>query len=129
MIAPDNKTGHDEISQLSVWDLSGFLDSGQLLASEITEAFIRRIEEKNPSYQAFLTTSFDQAIESARQADDRQVKKQRRGPIDGIPVALKDAYDTRGLRTTVGSGLFADRVPAADSAVWEKLQESGALYG
>ncbi len=53
MIAPDNKTGHDEISRLSVWDLSGFLDSGQLLASEITEAFIRRIEEKNPSYQAF----------------------------------------------------------------------------
>jgi aspartyl-tRNA(Asn)/glutamyl-tRNA(Gln) amidotransferase subunit A len=128
MIAPDNdKTGQDEISHLSVWDLSGFLESGQLLASEITEAFIRRIEEKNPSYQAFLTTSFDQAIESARQADDRQVKKQRRGPIDGIPVALKDAYDTRGLRTTVGSGLFADRVPAADSAVWEKLQESGAV--
>lgn len=116
-----------EIASLSVYELSDFLATGQISATEITEALISRIEEKNPIYRAFLTTNFDLAMEQAAASDDRRAKSASLGPIDGIPVALKDAYDAKGLPSTVSSALFRDRIADEDSAVWQKLQQAGAV--
>jgi aspartyl-tRNA(Asn)/glutamyl-tRNA(Gln) amidotransferase subunit A len=115
------------LARASVAELSSFLVDRKVSSVESTEALIRRIEAKNAEYRAFLTCTFDLALEQAREADDRTARNIRRGPLDGVPVALKDAYDTRNIRTTVGSGLFKDRVPTADSAVWERLRRAGAV--
>ncbi len=85
-----------EIAPLSVFELSRFLAAGEMTAVEITEALINRIEEKNETYRAFFTTSFELALKLAARSDARRVKSAPLSPIDGIPVALKDAYDTKG---------------------------------
>ena len=116
-----------EIAPLSVFELSRFLAAGEMTAVEITEALINRIEEKNETYRAFLTTSFELALKLAARSDARRIKSAPLSPIDGIPVALKDAYDTKGITSTVGSGMLRNRVPTEDSAVWEKLNQAGAI--
>ena len=122
-----SRSSASDIAPLSVYELSNLLAAGQISAVEIATALISRIEEKNPVYRAFLTTSFDLALKQAAAADDRRAKSAPLSPIDGIPVALKDAYDTKGLASTVSSALMRERVPDADSAVWEKLQQAGAV--
>lgn len=114
-------------AKATVTELSALLEDSQISSVELTETLIRRIEAKNPRYRAFLTCTFDLALDQAKQADERIFSNNRRGPLDGIPVALKDAYDTKNILTTVGSGLFCDRVPEHDSAVWKRLKAAGAV--
>lgn len=76
---------------------------------------------------AFITRTADAALAAARRADDDLGRGIDRGPLHGIPVALKDLFDTAGVRTTAGSRIFADRVPAEDSAVAARLAAAGAV--
>jgi len=115
------------ITSLSVYEMSDMLESGKVSSVELTKDLIKVIEKKNQYYRAFLTLTFETAIEQATAADKRRSEGRRASPIDGIAVALKDAYDTKDIRTTVGSGLFNTRIPKYDSAVWEKLKDAGAV--
>ena len=76
---------------------------------------------------AFVTITEDLALEQAHRADEELARGIDRGPLHGIPYALKDMFETRGIRTTCGSSLFADHIPNRDAAVYEKLTEAGAV--
>ena len=116
-----------EVTNLSVYEMSAMLSRREISSVDLTKQLIAAIEAKNPRFQAFLTPTFELALQQAVAADKRIAAGQRASPIDGVAIALKDAYDTKGIRTTVGSGLFKNRIPARDAAIWEKLRDAGAV--
>jgi aspartyl-tRNA(Asn)/glutamyl-tRNA(Gln) amidotransferase subunit A len=103
------------------------LRAGKVSSVELTQECLKRIDELNPKLNAFLTVTADTALEDSRRADAERASGLDRGPLHGIPVALKDNFFTKGVRTTGGSKLFTDFVPEYDSAVTEKLVKAGAV--
>ncbi len=96
-------------------------------AVELATAAISRIDRHNPSLRAFITVTAEQALDQARQADREFAMGQDRGPFHGIPVALKDLFLTKGVRTTAGSKVYENFVPEIDATVVEKLLTAGAV--
>ena len=96
-------------------------------SAELTEAALRRTAEINPKVNAMITV-LDQSARAQAQAADRELASGAdRGPLHGIPVAVKDVFETRGVRTTAGSVIFMHNVPARDATVVEKLAAAGAV--
>ncbi len=114
-------------TEATLRQMSSLLADGEMSALELVEAHIARIERLDPGHRAFVHSTFGLAREMARTADVENARGRRRGPLHGIPVALKDAYDTAGIPTTVCSRLHADRVPDRDAAAWARLQAAGAV--
>ncbi len=102
-------------------------EAGELLRArkassvELTTAALARIDRYNPEWRAFLTVTGERALEQARRADDELAAGKDRGPLHGIPVAVKDLFLTRGVTTTGGSRIYENFVPDHDAAVVEKL--------
>jgi len=94
---------------------------------ELTEACLKRIAQYNPALNAFITIAREQALATARELEAEQKSGKWRGPLHGIPVALKDNIDTAGIRTTGASGLFKDRIPTEDAEVVARLKKAGAI--
>jgi aspartyl-tRNA(Asn)/glutamyl-tRNA(Gln) amidotransferase subunit A len=94
---------------------------------ELTEACLKRIDAYNPSLNAFITITRDQALAAARETEAELRKGKWRGPLHGVPIALKDNIDTGGIRTTAASGVFKDRVPTEDAEVVLRLKKAGAV--
>lgn len=94
---------------------------------ELTTACLKRIEAYNPALNAFITVTRDQALETARAMEAEQRRGKWRGPLHGMPIAIKDNIDTAGVRTTAASELFKDRVPPRRCGGGSKTQERG--YG
>jgi aspartyl-tRNA(Asn)/glutamyl-tRNA(Gln) amidotransferase subunit A len=92
-------------------ELSAMLERGEMSSRELTLAFLRRIDEKNPSLNAFITVDHERALGEADGSDERRKAGTPRSPWDGIPIAVKDNICTRGLRTTCASGILRDFVP------------------
>ena len=93
----------------------------------MTEAVLRRIEERDGELNSFVTVASERAMEAARAAE-REIRAGRyRGPLHGVPLGVKDLISTAGLRTTMGSAFFEDHVPDHDAAVVQKLEEAGAI--
>lgn len=86
-----------------------------------------RIGQHDDALNAFITVTANLAVEQARKADRELADGIDRGPLHGIPVAVKDLIDTRGIRTTCGSRLFEDRVPQADAEAVSRLLDGGAV--
>src|SRR5438309_641967 len=84
---------------------------------ELTRDCLKRIEKLNSTLNAFITITADSAMSQARQAEEEIQHGRWRGPLHGIPLALKDIIDTAGVRTTAASALFKDRIPREDAAV------------
>src|SRR6201997_49214 len=99
----------------------------ELSPVEIMQECLRRIEELNPRLNAFITVMAESALEEARAAEEEISRGHWRGPLHGIPVALKDLIDTAGVRTTSASALHKGRVPREDAEVVRKLREAGAV--
>src|SRR6201997_114263 len=99
----------------------------ELSPVEIMQECLRRIEELNPRLNAFITVMAESALEEARAAEEEISRGHWRGPLHGIPVALKDLIDTAGVRTTSASALHKGRVPREDAQVVGKLREDGAV--
>jgi aspartyl-tRNA(Asn)/glutamyl-tRNA(Gln) amidotransferase subunit A len=94
---------------------------------DLTKMSLARIERLNPRLNAFITVTADEALDQAREAE-REIRAGRyRGPLHGIPVAIKDLYDTAGVRTTCGSEQYANRVPTEDAAAVARLKSAGAV--
>jgi aspartyl-tRNA(Asn)/glutamyl-tRNA(Gln) amidotransferase subunit A len=116
-------------------DLTGLTlkKAGELLRSkavspvELTRVCLQRIEKYNPLINAFITITADSALATAKEMEEEARKGKWRGPLHGIPIALKDNIDTAGIRTTGASELFKDRVPAEDAVVAKKLKDAGAI--
>ena len=94
---------------------------------DLTEAALARIERLDGTLNAFITVTAEAARQAARAAADQIANGDYRGPLHGVPVAIKDLFATRGVLTTVGSRLFEDWVPDHDAAVVERLSEAGAV--
>jgi len=94
---------------------------------ELTEACLRRIETYDASLNAFITVTREQALTAARGLEAELADGRWRGPLHGIPIALKDNIDTAGILTTAASGVFQTRVPEADAEVVTRLQNAGAI--
>ncbi len=94
---------------------------------ELTRACLARIERLNPALNCFITITGDTALAQAREAESEIQRGRWRGPLHGIPVALKDLFDTAGVKTTAGSALFKDRIPTEDAEVVRRLKRAGAV--
>ena len=92
-----------------------------------TEAYLERIERLDGELGAFITVDVESALGQARAADEKLRRGEPPGLLHGLPVALKDNIDTAGLRTTVGSSFFADRVPDGDAEVARRVRLAGAV--
>ena len=117
----------DELLQQSITVAGASLRAGTISALELTEAALRRIEERNPLLNAYITITAGTAREQARQADTELRTGRDRGPLHGIPIGLKDLFDTAGIRTTAGSSFWRDRVPQEDAEVYRRLRDAGAV--
>jgi aspartyl-tRNA(Asn)/glutamyl-tRNA(Gln) amidotransferase subunit A len=94
---------------------------------ELTRACLDRIALLNPQLNAFITVMAEQALEQARALEAELHTGKWRGPLHGIPIGLKDLFDTAGVKTTCASAVFADRIPAEDAEVVLRLKRAGAL--
>ena len=116
-----------DATDLTIEEAGRRIASGTLSAVDLTRAYLERIEELNPRVNAYITVLAEQALAQARALDAELTAGRSRGPLHGIPVALKDNIDTAGILTTAASALFADRVPAEDAVVVTRLREAGAV--
>ncbi len=94
---------------------------------ELVDAHLARIDRMNPRVNAYVSVTADRARADARRAADEIARGALRGPLHGIPIALKDLVDTAGIRTTYGSKVHATNVPAADATVARRLAHAGAV--
>ena len=95
--------------------------------TELTEACLARIAAVEPRLNAFVTVTADLARAQAREAGDEIAAGRYRGPLHGIPVAVKDLFATKGIRTTAGSRILGHWVPTDDATVVRRLREAGAV--
>ena len=93
----------------------------------VVDAVLRRIEALQPAVNAFITVTADEAREAARRAEAAVMAGERLGPFHGVPFSVKDLLFTKGVRTTMGSRIFADQVPVEDAVPVRRLREAGAI--
>ena len=115
------------MQDLSIADMGRALRAGGVTAEQLTEAALEQVRQRDPALHCFVLLAAERALEDARQAD-RDLRNGRDcGPLHGVPYALKDIYDTAGMRTTCHSKLRIDHVPDADSVVAARLRQAGAI--
>jgi aspartyl-tRNA(Asn)/glutamyl-tRNA(Gln) amidotransferase subunit A len=120
----------DSLAFATIEELAALLAKRKISPVELAEFFLRRIERENPALNAFLTVTAEPAIAAARRAEKsflRPRSRRENSPLLGIPITLKDNIGTRGIRTTAGSKILRDFVPAEDSTVARKLARAGAV--
>jgi aspartyl-tRNA(Asn)/glutamyl-tRNA(Gln) amidotransferase subunit A len=116
-----------DLLQVNLAEVAALIRQKQVSPYELTEQCLARISTLNPTLNAFITITGDAALAAARQAEGEITKGDYRGPLHGIPVAVKDLIYTAGVRTTCGSKILANFVPDFDATVIKKLQDAGAI--
>ena len=116
-----------ELCGLSVARASKAIQAREISPVELTDAYLCRIEALNPRINAYITVTAQRARADARRATDEIAAGRSRGPLHGIPVALKDLFETAGIRTTGGGKFHADHVPAHDCPVARRLRDAGTI--
>jgi len=116
-----------ELTKLTLSEASELVRSGKVSPVELTRACLSRIEQLNSKLNAFITVTADSALAQAREAESDIQRGRWKGPLHGVPIALKDLVDTVGVRTTAASGLFKDRIPTQDAEIVRRLKASGAV--
>ena len=116
-----------DLTTLTLKQASELLRRKETSPVELTEACLARIERYDRAINAFITVTREQALKHAREMEAELKRGTRRGPLHGIPIALKDNIDTAGVKTTAASGVFKDRVPTADADVVVRLKKAGAV--
>ena len=105
-----------DLCRMTVSELAPKIKKGEVSPFEVTRAVLERIEKLDPLLNAYITVDAEGALKAARKAQRQIAKGNYLGPLHGVPISLKDLYDTKGLLTTAGSKIMADRVPEADAA-------------
>ncbi|MCX7618247.1 amidase [Tepidiforma sp.] len=114
-------------ADLTVADAARAIARRDLSPVDLTRACLARIEARNPALNAFVTVVPERALEEAARAEAELLAGQYRGPLHGIPIGLKDLYDTAGIETAAGSAVLRGRVPDRDAAAVARLREAGAV--
>ena len=116
-----------ELNSLGVTEAARRIREGGLSPVDLTSACLERIAAVDADVNAFITVMADEAVSEARRVELELERGEDPGPLAGVPIALKDLFDTAGVRTTAGSKFFTDRVPDRDAAVVERLRSAGAV--
>ncbi len=117
----------EPLCDLTAIELRNRIARREISARDAMDAHLARIERTNPDLNAIVTLAAEAAMAEATRADERQARNEPLGLLHGLPVAHKDLFDTRGMRTTYGSPLYASHVPAADALIVERLKAAGAI--
>lgn len=112
---------------MTIREAAEALRGRRISSLELTTAALGRIDRLNAAFRLFITVTGELAVNQARQADAELAAGRDRGPLHGIPIAVKDLFATRGVRTTAGSLVYQDLVPGQDAAVVARLAAAGAV--
>ncbi len=116
-----------DIPFLTAAELSQLIESREVSPVEVTQAYLDRIDALDFKFNAYLAVSRREALEAAREAEADIARGDYRGPMHGIPVAVKDQFWTKGVRTTGGTRILADFVPDEDATIIANLKRAGAI--
>lgn len=116
-----------ELDRLSLVEAAQAIRSAEVSPVELTEHYLARIEETEPAVHAYVTIDAGGARDQARAAEEAVRRGEELGPLHGVPLGVKDMFDTAGLRTTYGSPLAADHVPSRDATAVARLRQAGAV--
>ena len=116
-----------DLLKQTIAELAPLIQGRELSPVELTEAALAQVERLQPVLNSFITFLPDQALAQARAREEAIGKGDYRGPLDGIPIGIKDNLSTAGIRTTLGSKVLSDQVPDWDAAVVERCREAGAI--
>jgi len=111
----------------STVEMARLIRTKKLSAREALAEHLKQIERVNPKVNAIVTLVPEMAAEAAGKADEMQARKEKLGPLHGLPVAHKDLMETRGIRTTYGSSLYKDYIPTEDDLIVERVRRAGAI--
>lgn len=121
-----------ELLSMDIETISHLFSTGDLSPVEITQFFLRRIEAFDKKITSYISFTADQAIQQAKRAEQvlikgRKAGRQKFNPLLGIPISLKDLYETKGIQTTAGARIFRDNIPTKDAQVVKKLYKAGVV--
>lgn len=117
----------DDLAYLSLAEVAGLIERGEVSPVEVTQTALDRTERLNSQLNAFITVLPERALDAARQAEAEITQGNYRGPLHGVPYSLKDLVETSGVRTTAGSPILKDSVPAHDATIYTHLQSAGGI--
>lgn len=115
-----------QLNELTITLASEKLKEKEFSSVELVTAYLERIKHLNPKLNAFITISEEEALDAARKADEKRAQGENL-PLLGIPIALKDIYVTKGIRTTAASKVLENYIPQYDGTAVQKLKEAGAV--
>ena len=118
---------NEELTYLPISELHRLYSLKKLSPIEVVRAYLNRIERLDGKLHTYTTINGERAIEEAKESEQRILNGSAKSELDGIPIGLKDAIDTAGLRTTANSRLYADRVPEVDAHIVTRLKGSGLI--
>ncbi len=116
-----------KLNELSLKEAQEKLKKGEVSSQDLTESCLKQIKKLEPKIKAFITITEEQAKKQAKESDARRAKNQTKSEIDGIPIAVKDIFCTKGVKTTAGSKILEDFIPPYESTVTQKLKNAGAV--
>ena len=116
-----------DITRLTVHELMEKLEKNELTSEEITKAYIDRKKKKKKDVKAFVTTTCDEALEKAKEIDNKKKSGEKMNSFAGIPIGIKDNMCTKGVRTTCSSRMLEDFIAPYDATVVEKLNDEGII--
>src|SRR5690348_13366254 len=123
----EGQNGAPPLCFSSAIEMARLIRSKKLSAREAVAEHLKQIERVNPKVNAIVTLVPEMAMAAASKADEMQARGEKLGPLHGLPVAHKDLMETRGIRTTYGSPLYKDYIPAEDDIVVERMRLAGAI--
>jgi aspartyl-tRNA(Asn)/glutamyl-tRNA(Gln) amidotransferase subunit A len=115
------------LTDLSIRDAWELLAARKLSPLELTQAHLERIAQLDPKFNTFITVTSESALQQARESEAAIMRGDARGALSGIPMAVKDLYETSGVRTTAGSKFLSDYVPQQDCEAVRRLKGAGAI--
>lgn len=116
-----------ELHRMTIWQLAPRIRTRKVSPVELTRAVLDQVEKLDPILKAYITVDAEGALKAARTAQRQIARGNYLGPLHGIPVSLKDLYDTKGMLTTAGSKIMAGRIPTEDATTVAKLRGAGAI--
>jgi amidase len=125
--ALDAQASASSLCFMSAVEMARLIRAKKLSAREALAAHVKQIERVNPKVNAIVTLVAEMAAAAAAKADEMQARRERLGPLHGLPAAHKDLAQTRGIRTTFGSPLYRNNIPTEDDLVVERLRRAGAI--
>ena len=118
----------EDLTKLTIDEASKKIAAKDFSPVDLTRAYLERIERVDKRINAYITVLPDQALAQAKELEAELAAGKRRGPLHGIPLALKDNMDTAGIRTTAASAVYAERVPKEDAECVKRLRAAGAVF-